>query len=434
MGVWRCAIRQASLQIVSALLFAFGLVGCTVSEPLEEATPLESQAVTVGYTRHYGTAVNDLLTGLATDAAGNTYTAGHSETQDTRNTFLRKYSPDGTLLWEKRTEVPSWYTSLSGLTLDKNGNVYVVGDAVNFTTHVYYIYLEKVDPAGNSVWRRQIRAEPASDPTHMIANGIATDPRGNNFIVILFERAFYPYQTRQVYIRKYKASGRLLWEKPVGTSSPYAARPSLATDKTGNVYTAINTVGFQRWNSYLDKFDVEGHPVWSTVLFPNPPYENGSSSLTYVHGLTVDSAENLYVTGITAGSLEGTNLGSYDAFVRKFDSSSNVLWTRQFGTTNTDYANAVTTDTSGNVYIAGSSTGSLQTTNLGSYDAYVRKYDASGTALLTRQFGTTEFDIGNTIKVNVVGNVYIGGNTFGNLGGKNQGGADVYFRTYTAFQ
>jgi hypothetical protein len=434
MGVWRCATRQAFLQVMSALLFALGLVSCNVGEPLEVDTSLEQQAVTFGYNRHYGTAVNDLLTTLATDVAGNIYIAGHSETQDTRNTFLRKYSPDGTLLWGKRTEVPSWYTSLSGITLDKNGNVYVVGDSVNFTTHVYYVYLEKFDPDGNSVWRKQIRAEPASDPTHMIANGIATDPRGNNFIVILFERAFYPYQTRQVYIRKYNVSGGFLWEKPVGSSSPYAARPSLATDKKGNVYTAINTVGFQRWNSYVDKFDVQGNPVWTTVLFPDPPYENGSSSLTYVHGLTADSAENIYVTGITAGSLEGTNLGSYDAFVRKFDSSSNVLWTRQFGTTSTDYANSITTDTTGNIYIAGSSTGNLQNTNLGSYDAYVRKYDASGNALLTRQFGTTEFDIGNTIKINGVGNVYIGGNTLGNLGGKNKGGSDVYFRKYTVFQ
>ena len=53
----------------------------------------------------------------------------------------------------------------------------------------------------------------------------------------------------------------------------------------------------------------------------------------------------------------------------------------------------VTTDGSGNVFVAGRTRGALLSDVLpppkseGSYDAYVRKYDSAGTELWTRQLG-----------------------------------------------
>ena len=47
----------------------------------------------------------------------------------------------------------------------------------------------------------------------------------------------------------------------------------------------------------------------------------GTSSTDLGWGVTSDSSDNIYVTGITAGSLDGnTNSGHFDMFLVKYDS------------------------------------------------------------------------------------------------------------------
>lgn len=424
-------------QLMLGIFLAVGFLAshnCHADNDAPFSEEILPTAVTVDFIRKYGTSLNDELVAIAADSIGNVYIAGNTGGSDRNmNPFIRKYSSSGVLVWAKNLSD----TNIKGLTLDKNNNIYIVGDFYKSgTVNKYFAYLEKFDADGNSVWQKQFSTPPSyayysgGDPTQTIANGIAMDFRGNNYIVILFELSPYPYQTRQVYIRKYKVSGTLLWEKPVGaSSSPYAARPVLATDAGGNTYTAYNTVAYQNWNTYLNKLDAQGHPVWTAAFYPE-----GSSKLTYVHAITIDAKKCIYVTGITGGNLQGNNLGYMDAFVRKYSREGNVLWTRQFGTSQTDYANSITTDAVGNVYVAGSTLGDLQVTNKGNYDAFVRKFRTNGKHLRTRQFGSSSFDIANNIKVDGNGSVYVGGNTQGNIGGAPKGGTDVYLRKYAVFK
>jgi hypothetical protein len=72
--------------------------------------------------------------------------------------------------------------------------------------------------------------------------------------------------------------------------------------------------------------------------------------------------------------LAGTNKGQIDAFVAKYNSSGKLQWTKQLGTSSDDYSYGVVTDSSGNVYISGSTRGDLAGTHKVSYDAWVAKY------------------------------------------------------------
>src|SRR5438270_6913106 len=66
-----------------------------------------------------------------------------------------------------------------------------------------------------------------------------------------------------------------------------------------------------------------------------------------------------------------------------------IEWIRQFGSSSGDIAQSVAVDASG-VYVAGRTMGALPgQTKAGFYDAYIRKYDPSGTELWTRQFGSS---------------------------------------------
>lgn len=88
----------------------------------------------------------------------------------------------------------------------------------------------------------------------------------------------------------------------------------------------------------------------------------GSTGNDFGYGLAVDSSSgSVYVTGSIVGSLNSqTWAGGLDIFLMKYTSSGTVLWTRMAGTTSADNGYAVAVDTSsGDVYVAGSTQGSL---------------------------------------------------------------------------
>ena len=133
----------------------------------------------------------------------------------------------------------------------------------------------------------------------------------------------------------------------------------------------------------------------------------GAAGPAFEFASAVDADGNIYVTGLTDGTLPGqTSVGEVDAFVRKYDAEGNELWTRQFGTSSSDLALGVAAD-AGGVYVAGWTGGTLLgQTSAGDYDAFVRKYDSEGNELWTRQFGTSSSDGSRGVAADA-GGVYV---------------------------
>jgi hypothetical protein len=132
-------------------------------------------------------------------------------------------------------------------------------------------------------------------------------------------------------------------------------------------------------------FNGAGHQSWLTQF--------GTSADDRGWGISADPT-GIYVTGRTEGAFAGyTNKGGDDAYMAKFNYSGGLLWLNQFGTPYLDRGNAVATDSTG-VYGLGLTDGSIASSgsNLGSRDCYLRKYEETGTVLWTTQFGTNQFD------------------------------------------
>src|SRR3989338_3029448 len=146
----------------------------------------------------------------------------------------------------------------------------------------------------------------------------------------------------------------------------------------------------------------------------------------------VDSTGNIYIAGITTGALSGQiNLGLSDAFVRKYSSDGAVLWTRQFGTSVSDSARTVQVDATG-VYVSGDTSGAFSgQANFGGTDVFLVKFDFSGNVLWTRQFGASgnENNRGGLIQDSRV--LYVAGATDGTFSGQtNSGGTDAFVAKY----
>jgi len=152
----------------------------------------------------------------------------------------------------------------------------------------------------------------------------------------------------------------------------------------------------------------------------------GTTSSDYGYSVTTDSSGNIYVTGYTYGDLDGnTSSGGQDIFLVKYNSSGTKQWTKQLGSSGWDWGNGVTTDSSGNIYVTGYTNGGLDgNTNSGYGDIFLVKYNSSGTKQWTKQLGTSSSDSGNGVTTDSSGNIYVTGSTGGGLDGNTNYGND----------
>jgi hypothetical protein len=170
------------------------------------------------------------------------------------------------------------------------------------------------------------------------------------------------------------------------------------------------------YDGFIRKYDSEGNVSWTRQL--------GTSAFDMATAVAAD-VSGVYVAGQTDGTLpDQTSTGFADAFVRKYDVGGNVVWTRQFGSSSGAAATSISAIPSG-VYVAGQTVGALpDQMSSGFTDAFVRKYDADGSAVWTRQIGPSSYVGG--ISAGASG-VHVGGWTERALPGQvNAGRGDIF--------
>jgi len=122
------------------------------------------------------------------------------------------------------------------------------------------------------------------------------------------------------------------------------------------------------------------------------------------------------------------------------DNTISKTWTKQLGTSRDDWGKGVTTDSSGNIYVTGSTEGGLDgntnsgpefVTSSGNHDIFLVKYNSSGTKQWTKQLGTYSRDEGKGVTTDSSDNIYVTGFTEGGLDGNtNLGGRDIFLVKY----
>ena len=234
-----------------------------------------------------------------------------------------------------------------------------------------------------------------------------------------------------VFLVKYDSAGTKQWTRQLGTSS-YDSGQGVAVDGSGNVYVTGLTGGSLDGNSNAGNWDIF-LVKYDSAGTKQWTRQLGTTAEDGGYGVAVDGSGNVYVTGHTGGSLDGnTNVGGADIFLVKYDSAGTKQWTRQLGTSSYDSGQGVAVDGGGNVYVTGLTGGGLDgNSNAGNWDIFLVKYDSAGTKQWTRQLGTITYDYGYGVAVDGSGNVYVTGFTFGGLDGNtNAGGADIFLVKY----
>jgi hypothetical protein len=261
-------------------------------------------------------------------------------------------------------------------------------------------------------------------------NGVLTDANGNIYVAGGASSSLdgNTYQGEfDTFLMKYDPAGNKKWTRQTGSSGGDSPN-SAAMDSEGNIYITGGTDGsFEGYSNaggndiFLIKYDLNGNKQWVTQF--------GTVTDEQDPSVAVDPSGNIYVAGNTSGGLDGNaNLGSQDFFLVKFDPSGNKLWTKQFGTGNWDNVVMIKTDSGGNIYLVGAVmlAGLYGNGNIGLMDAFLMKCDPDGEIRWTKQFGSPSNDVANSLATDSTG-IYVAGVTEGGLyGNSNSGSYDIY--------
>lgn len=223
---------------------------------------------------------------------------------------------------------------------------------------------------------------------------------------------------------KYDRFGSKQWSRQFGsTDNDFAF--AVAVDGSGNVYVGGTTYGHidgvpttAESGAFVAKYDSAGSRQWVRQI--------ESNGVNMVRSLAVDAAGDVIAVGYTTGNLFALYAGgSSDVFLMKLDSAGRLKWGQQFGTASADNAGGVAVDAQGHVFLAGYTFGG--STNAGSADALVAKYDADGVLQWMRQFGTGGLDVAAGVAIGPAGSLFVAGRTAASFAGETHaGGLDAF--------
>ncbi len=305
----------------------------------------------------------------------------------------------------------------------------------------------------------------------------ATDANGNTYVTGTFfggdvdfdpspapgDTAFLSSNGRDIFLAKYDANGAYVYAFGIGGALD--GGHGIALDQSGNVYiTGLfqGTIDFDPsansalitangTNTFLAKYDATGAYVYALSLGGN----NNTAS-----AVAVDASGNAYITGGFSGTTDFdpsgaianlTPNGGSDIFLAKYSPSGAYISAINIGGTANDGGFSVAVDVNNNVYLAGSfretadfdpSGSTLDLTSNGNLDAFLAKYDASGSLLYAFNIGGNGNDNASSVVADANGNAFITGD-FRNSGVdfdpsastnslSSNGGTDVFLAKYDA--
>ncbi len=376
---------------------------------------------------YYGGSGADYGMGVTTDALGNVYLVGITESTAgiaTAGTFQTAFagSTDGFIAKFNSAGVRQWGSYFGGsnteegysVAVDNFGGVYLAGitegsgtptSAGAFQTAFGGIsdqYLVKFNAnTGARLWSTYYGG--ADDD---IEANVACDPSGNAYLVgqtsstagIASVGAFQTVLNvnPDVYLAKFSTAGVRQWATYFGGAET-EEMPSVACDASGNIYIsgttdsddgiAYNSMhqAFRAGNKdgFLTKFDGTGNVIWGTYV--------GGTDTEDLTDVAVDPTGKVLVAGFTQSPDGISTIGAYkenidpvsdDAFVMKFFGDGIFSWGSYYGGDDNEEQYSVAVDPAGDVYIAGftpslievATTGAHQTVNNGNDDAYLAKF------------------------------------------------------------
>lgn len=433
--------------------------------------------VNLSWSRGAGSSTVDCGRSVSTDASGNVYTAGFftgnadfdpGATTFSLNTvggqdiFIQKLNASGAFVWA-RSMGGIGDDMANEITVDALGNAITVG---NFTNTVDFDpgagsciftgslglngFIQKLDPAGNFVWAKNLNATVVSVDLDNVQNICVTgvfygvqdfDPGPATFTLSAMSQNNVVWAS---YVLKLDNNGNFLFAKVVALTSEAVC---VRLDTTGNILTmgsfslspdfdpgsGTYTLASPGAPNFVSKLDPLGNFIWakqlntfqaSTTVLETDNYSNICLAGYFSNSIDVDPGPAVYnfTTSFGAG---------WDAFVLKLDASGNFVWARQLTHTPSGFGHrfnyGITTDALRNVYVKGNfsdvadfdpgpGTFLLTAPSIITCSDFIQKLDENGMFVWAGLVNTAcSNNTVNAIHVDASNNIYVAGSSYSGM-------------------
>jgi hypothetical protein len=398
-----------------------------------------------------GTAADDQILGMTADDDGNIFVSGYEQgivgvsannidPDGDARAIVAKLAPTGAVLWKAVLDTPATDTAEDVAVDRASGNLVVAGRTSGaFPTFVnqgqFDIFLALLDPAGNPLTVFQTGNERPQHPARLsLGSGGAVTMAGwddtyipSNYVAanedgLLADFTIGPAPHHAVTLTSLQYT-----ITPPSANAPfsYATGVAAARDGSGDRFVTFsvpsNTHGSH--GNFVSRLRPDQSSVWTDLVSDLP--------VDAVTAVALSPAGDLFVIGGTFLTLGAQAFGQEDAFLVELDKDTGALvWAAQAGGPDSDYPTALAFDAAGNIYVAGTTLGSVVAgvTNQGQADVFVMKFSPAGALLSAWQTGTSADDQATSLAVDRCGNAFVGGYTRGAIvpGRSSLGGEDMF--------
>ena len=403
---------------------------------------------------------NTIATGIYTSnpVQIGTFTLANMGT-GTGDAYVAKFDPNGAVLWVQRLGGTN-QEIITGITTDASGNIYVLGhfssagisnstlSAANNSAGTMDVFLAVFNSTGAILSLKNYGGSGNDYGGGCVfsnsLNSLFISGRYNSIMAsfgsVNFTNSDGSGLTSDIYLARITSFTTFNWGISTGSPNSNDASVDLAIDASSNPHfsgtfnngttfttniasNTLTSVGGQ--DIIFAKYSSAGIPLWAKNYGTN---FNGSNDFS--GGISIDASNNIFLSGYTnnsslvAGTFTIANTGGNDVFVAKTNSVGVFQWVNTLTGANDQFVNRNTLDGSGNIYLAGSFSGTnvvigtttLTNSNPGtSTDAFVIKLNNNGVA----QWGVSSSGTNNESAVGIscdnTGNVYISGTTASGL-------------------
>ena len=220
----------------------------------------------------------------------------------------------------------------------------------------------------------------------------------------------------EFWCHKLNSDGETVWRRYYGGSGNDRSYDVVQANDGGFIVTGFSESNdFDITNSkgsydiWVIRLDINGNLIWEKSL--------GGTEIDQSRAI-VKTNDNSYIIAGNSFSVDGdisSNLGSSDFILIKLNDDGNIVWSKNFGGSNFDYATSINTTNDG--FIVSGYSRSLDnqlTSNYGDNDFWVVKINDMGDMLWQKNFGGSGLDLAFDAIETLEGDIIVVGETESN--------------------
>lgn len=306
------------------------------------------------WNRTFDTSRDEIAYDIAIDSDDNIYVGGTIEVNtDNNDLLLLKYDNLGNYQWN-RTWGDSFSDQCIGIALDSSDNIYLTGQ-YGVDDMDLDLCLLKYNNLGQYQWNRTW-GETGED----YGVKIALDSFNNIYIAGQYGTVS---SGSDICLLKYNNLGEYQWNKTWDSSS-HEYGMGIALDSSDNIYvTGLKLNGSSpNYDATLIKCNNAGTMIWNQTW--------GKDHLDVIVDIAIDSEDNIYLAGFANYSAARQD----DFWLMQYNINGQQLYNNTWGGSKIDRYYAITIDSANNLYITG------VTENFGAnkVDVYLAMYSTNG--------------------------------------------------------